>query len=137
MTAGLLIAAGAGIVLALGCLHLVFTFHGPKLWPRDPAVRPAMDATPLVLTRETTVWRAWIGFNASHSLGAILFGAIYGYLALARREVLLGSPFLLGVGLSALAAYAVLARRYWFSVPFRGICLALALYLAGLVAARI
>ena len=25
--------------------------------------------------------KAWIGFNISHSLGALLFGVIYGYLA--------------------------------------------------------
>ena len=27
------------------------------------------------------MWRAWVGFNATHSLGLILFGALYGYLA--------------------------------------------------------
>jgi hypothetical protein len=28
------------------------------------------------------MWKAWIGFNASHAYGAIFFGLIYGYLAL-------------------------------------------------------
>ena len=27
-----------------------------------------------MITPQTTLWRAWIGFNASHSLAAILFG---------------------------------------------------------------
>jgi hypothetical protein len=87
-----------------------------------------------VLTRETSVWRAWIGFNASHSLGAMLFGAIYGHLALAQPDVLARSPYLLAVGAALLLGYAWLGRRYWFSVPFRGIVLSLALYADGAVA---
>ena len=28
------------------------------------------------------MWRAWVGFNATHGFGLILFGALYGYLAI-------------------------------------------------------
>ena len=35
-------------------------------------------------TKETTMWRCWVGFNASHSMGLILFGLAFGYLALAH-----------------------------------------------------
>jgi hypothetical protein len=31
-----LVAASAAIILALGLVHLLFTFHGRKLHPRDP-----------------------------------------------------------------------------------------------------
>lgn len=134
--ARLLMLGSAGIVLALGSLHLLYTFVGPKLWPRDPAARQLMEATPLVLTRETTVWKAWIGFNASHSLGAILFALVYAYLCLAQPGVLYRSAFLQGVGLAMLASLLALARLYWFSVPFTGVSLALALYLGSLYAAR-
>jgi hypothetical protein len=126
-----LIAANAATIFELGLMHLVLTFRGPKLLPRDRELRAQMERSTLVLTRETTVWRAWIGFNASHSLGALLFGAVYGYLALVQPVALAGSPFLLGVGGALLLAYGWLGRRYWFSVPFRGIVLALALYAAG------
>jgi hypothetical protein len=129
----LLIAGSALILLVLGALHLVFTFHGRRLQPRNPAVRDAMQADDLVLTRQTTVWKAWIGFNASHGLGAVLFGLVYGYLALAEARFLFGRPFLLTVGALALAAYLVLARRYWFKVPLRGVMLATTLYAAALV----
>ena len=64
----LLMLASAAIVFLLGVVHLVYTFHGPKLLPRDPALVASMKAVPLVLTAETTVWRAWIGFNTSHSM---------------------------------------------------------------------
>jgi len=130
--ASLLIAASAAIVFALGTLHLVFTFRGRKLLPRDPALPAQMALSALVLTRETTVWKAWIGFNASHSLGAMGFGAVYGHLALVQPAVLLSSPFLIAVGGALLLTYGWLARRYWFSVPFRGIVLAAALYAAGI-----
>ena len=129
-----LIALGAAIVFVLGTLHLVYTFHGPKLLPRDRDLRARMERSTLVLTRETSVWKAWIGFNSSHSLGAMLFGAVYGHLALVQPEALAGSPFLLAVGGALLLAYAWLGRRYWFSVPFRGIVLALGLYAAGVIA---
>lgn len=128
-----LIAASAAIIFVLGLLHLVYTFHGPKLLPRDRELPAQMERSALVLTRETTVWKAWIGFNASHSLGAMLFGAVYGHLALVQPAALAGSPFLLSLGGALLLGYAWLGRRYWFSVPFRGIVLALVLYAAGVV----
>ena len=106
------IAVSAAIVFALGLLHLVFTFRGSKLLPRDRELRAQMEHSTLVLTRETSVWKAWIGFNASHSLGAILFGAVYGHLALVQPSVLASSPFLLAVGAVVLLAYSWLGRRY-------------------------
>ncbi len=133
--ASLLVLASAAIVLVLGALHLLYTFRGSKLDPRDAATRQAMEQSPLRITRETTMWRAWIGFNATHSLGLLLFAVIYGYLALAAPGLLFGSMFLLGVGLVMLASYVFLARRYFFSVPFRGIALASALYVVGLAVA--
>ena len=132
MIAPALIAIAAAIVFTLGTLHLVFTFSGRKLLPRDANLPAQMAQSALVLTRETNVWKAWIGFNASHSLGAMLFGTVYGHLALAQPTVLLGSPFLLTIGGVVLLTYTWLARRYWFSVPFRGVALASALYAAGI-----
>ncbi len=78
------------------------------------------------------MWKAWIGFNASHSFGAILFGAVYGYLALAHEAFLFRSWFLLLLGLLLLMGYAFLGKRYFFSVPFRGILLATTLYVIAL-----
>ena len=126
-----LIAASAAIILALGVLHLVYTFVGSRLTPRDAALLARMNAVSPVLTRRTTMWKAWIGFNASHSLGAILFGLVYGHLALVQPALLFQSRFLLGVGLALLVSYALVGRAYWFSVPNTGIATALAAYVAG------
>jgi hypothetical protein len=130
-----LFGASAAVVLALGLVHLLYTFRGPKLTPRDPELLARMQAGYPVLTRQTTMWKAWVGFNASHSLGAILFGLVYGYLALVHADLLFHSAFLLAVGFGLLVSYAALGRAYWFSVPYRGIVIALFLYLAAVVAA--
>jgi hypothetical protein len=135
VVAPLLIAAAAAIILVLGLTHLLFTFHGPKLHPRDSEFHAKLKQASPVITRETTMWKAWVGFNASHSFGAILFGAVYGYLALAHSAFLFQSWFLLLLGLLLLAGYAFLGKRYWFSVPFRGIVLATTLYALALIIA--
>jgi len=128
-----LVAASAAIVLLLGLLHLLYTFRGSKLHPRDAALEARMKEVSPVLTRQTTMWKAWVGFNASHSYGAILFGLVYGYLAVAHGSFLFQSPFLLLIGLCLLAGYVFLGKVYWFSVPFRGIVLSTVLYVASLV----
>ena len=128
-----LVAVSAAIILLLGLTHLLYTFRGQKLHPRDAALQTRMKEVSPVLTRGTTMWKAWVGFNASHSYGAIFFGLVYGYLAIAQRSLLFQSPFLLLVGLLLLAGYAVLGKVYWFSAPFRGIVLSTALYVAALV----
>jgi hypothetical protein len=128
-----LVAASATIILLLGLVHLLYTFHGRKLHPRDAELEARLKEVSPVITRETTMWKAWVGFNASHSFGAILFGTVYGYLAVVHSSFLFQSPFLLLLGLLLLAGYAFLGKRYWFSVPFRGILLATVLYVAALI----
>jgi hypothetical protein len=127
------IAAAAAIALVLGLLHLFYTYNGTKLHPRDEALKARMQEVAPGITRETTMWRTWIGFNASHSFGAIFFGLVYAYLPLAQPRMLFESPFLLAVGLALLAGYVVLGRLYWFSTPFRGVVAATVLYVLGLV----
>lgn len=119
----LLIVLGAAIFGLLGTIHLIYTFFSNKFEAHDPAVTKAMNRTSPILTKETTIWRAWIGFNASHSLGAMIFAAIYIPLALSNLEVIRSSlwlsilPALVGV------SYLILAQKYWFKVPFIGILL--------------
>ncbi len=128
-----LIAASAAIIFVLGLVHLLSTFYGPMFMPRDRQLQARMRDVSPVISRETTMWKAWVGFNASHSFGALLFGAVYGYLALLHAAFLFRSAFLLCVGLLLLCSYLLLAKRYWFSTPFRGILLALGLYVGALV----
>lgn len=131
----ILIAVSAAVILLLGLLHLIYTFYGPKLLPRDPDLLLRMQEVSPVITRQTTMWKAWVGFNASHSFGAILFGVVYGYLSLVHAAFLFESIFLLLFGLTLLLGYVFIAKSYWFSIPLRGILLATVLYAASLVIA--
>ena len=117
--ASLLVAASGAIVAVFGALHALFTFRGPRLFPRDDALRARMHEVAPVITRETTMWKAWLGFNASHGLGLVLFGVLYAWLAL---------------GFAALCAWLLLAKLYFFSVPLRGVALATVLYALGVLA---
>jgi hypothetical protein len=135
MAARILMVFSASIVLTLGVLHLVSTFSGPGLTPRDPALQISMSQTSLVMTKETTMWRCWVGFNASHSLGLILFGLVFGYLALAHGQLLFRSPFLLVVGLAMLGGVVVICKVYFFSWPLRGVSISLACYVASIAIA--
>jgi hypothetical protein len=129
----ILVSLSAAVIFALGILHLLYTFRGPKLRPRDAALLSAMQAVSPVISMETTMWKAWLGFNASHSMGAILFGLIYGYFAGLHPEWLFGSTYLLVVGFAMLAGFFLLGRRYWFSIPYRCIAFSLACYSVGLL----
>jgi hypothetical protein len=132
LLAPIFITASAAVLGLLGCAHLLFTFWGNKFDPRDAAVAEALKRVSPFISRETTMARAARGFHASHSLGAMLFALVWGYLALAQWAVLRQSTFLLVLGMAVLLAYLGLAQRYWFSVPLRGIALANVLYAAGL-----
>jgi hypothetical protein len=80
MMVGALLGIAGLIYFVLGALHALYTFldiRTPRrIVPDDPAVITAMQASKIRLTRgESTVWQGWVGFNLSHSLGALLFAA--------------------------------------------------------------
>jgi hypothetical protein len=127
------VAASAAVIFLLGVMHLWYTFRGHNLHPRDPELTSRMMTVSPVITSETTMWRAWIGFNATHSFGLILFGAPFGYLAMRQSAFLFQSWFLLALGFALLLSYAVVAKLYFFTTPFRGVVLATALYFLGIV----
>jgi len=133
MRSSALIATSATVMLLLGFLHLWITFSGTQLHPSDPDLTAKMLTISPVVSRETTMWRAWIGFNVTHSFFLILFGAVYGYLAICHSEFLFRSWFLLALGLAHLLGCAVAARLFFFSSPFRAVVFATVLFLLGII----
>src|SRR5215472_11126503 len=132
--AALLILGGA-VFAVLGELHAVYSLldlRDPRrLVPDDPAVRVAMAHSPLRISRSgTDVWRAWVGFNFSHSLGLLLFAAL-AIGAGARVETLPAGimPALILIG----GVYLVLALRYWFRTPAIGVAIGTGCFLAAWV----
>lgn len=137
MPARILVTISAFIVFWLGFMHMRLTFVGDKLTPTDPAVQESMQRVAPVISSETTMWKAWVGFNASHSLGALLFGLIYGYLALVQPALLFQTWFLLAVGTALLGCYSWLGVRYWFSTPLIAIAVAALCFLVGAIWGRL
>ena len=69
-----LLILGRTVFGVLGVLHTIYTvldLRNPRrLAPVDPSVAHAMANSVLRLSGgRTDMWRAWIGFNFSHSLG--------------------------------------------------------------------
>lgn len=131
MLAAFLLATGAAIFGVLGTIHLVYTFYGRKLDPRDDAVRTAMQGTTMRISRDTSLWNAWIGFNASHSLGAMIFAAFVLTLALGYADLVRSAPVFAWLAFANAAAWFAVAWRYWFGIPRNGIALAALCFLAA------
>ena len=116
---------GALIFGALGALHAWYTFcdaRDPRrLAPDSRVVLEAMEASSVRLSHGgTTMWKAWLGFNYSHSLGMLMFAA--GCIAIARsiHTLALPKPALL-IPIFVGGLYFWLSTRYWFRIPTVGI----------------
>jgi len=133
--ARLLIFTSSAVVLVLGIAHLRIMYRSAKLQPQDQLLYRQMQLVSPVISSQTTMWKAWVGFNDSHSIGLILFAAIYGFLAIEHFELLFSSVYLSMVGGLVLIRYVMLARKYWFSIPLAGASVSLLMYLAAQVVA--
>jgi hypothetical protein len=124
---------GSAIFLILGAIHLVYTFFTDKFSSKNTQVVEQMKNSFPVLTKQTTIWKAWTGFNASHSAGAIFMGLINIYLAAGQFMLLQHSWFLLAINISFALFWLWLARRYWFFIPFAGILISNLCFSAAII----
>lgn len=122
--ARLLFGLGSLPFLTLGFVHLALTVRDvirpTFLTPRSDRVWRLMTETPMRLTAQTTMWRAWLGFSFSHGLGLVFFGMI---CLLAASTAFDGGTPAWGLLLLAPVAawiYVLLAWRYWFRIPLVG-----------------
>ena len=119
---------GALPFIVFGLLHAAATpqtpAHAKGLSPRDPAVRDAMAHDTILLTRRTTVWLAWVGFNLSHSLGLLLIGVVVVLIGRTSASFQAQAAVFLPLAVLVSATYLVLGVRYWFRTPIIGISLA-------------
>ncbi len=123
-----LLDLGGGIFVLLGSLHALYTLldiHRPRrLVPKDPAVALAMAKSPLRLARGgTTMWRAWVGFNFSHSIGAVLFGVLCICAGAALGTLAIPAWALLVLVVISFI-YLALSVLYWFRLPTAGLTIA-------------
>jgi hypothetical protein len=124
---------GSSIFLILGALHLFYTFFTNKFNARNKSVTDGMKNVSPVLTKETTMWNAWIGFNASHSAGAIFFGIINILLAAQYFSLLQDSVTIISLTIITVMFYSWLGKKYWFRIPFTGIVIAAGCFIIATV----
>lgn len=123
--AATLYAAGGMIFCVLGTLHAIYMLadlrRPRRLVPGDPALIAAMAGSRVRLAGDATdMWRAWAGFNLSHSLGALIVGATgFAWPAITER-----SAALAWLPASVAAVYLTIGLRFWFRVPNVGIAAA-------------
>jgi len=77
------------------------------------------------------MWRAWIGFNFSHSLGVLLVAALALWAGFRIKTLPVGiiMPALTLIG----CAYEVLALLYWFRAPAIGVAIGTCCFAAAWV----
>lgn len=129
--------AGTVPFILLGFAHGVYTWiertHAFRLSPRNPDARAAMMETGLKIHPSTNLWRAWLGFNFSHSIGAVAFGVVYAALANAAFEVIASNAVLLWLPVAFSGAFVALAWRYWFIYPLIGTAMGFMSFVVGAV----
>jgi hypothetical protein len=65
MISGILIATCAAIILFFGSVHLAYKFFTDQLTPVEGQTETAMKHGVPRISSGTTMWKAWVGFNAT------------------------------------------------------------------------
>lgn len=121
MIAKYLWQTGSVILVILGSTHLYYTFFTDKFSSLNGKVIEEMKASSPILTQELTMWKAWIGFNGSHSSGVVFIGLINYYLAHRYFAFLQSDHYFFLFTMLTVSFYVWLAKEYWFAVPFIGV----------------
>lgn len=140
MEAGRLCFLAGGIpFVALGVLHARHTptrvDDAKGLSARDPSVEAAMATTSPRLTPRTDLWRAWVGFNYSHALGAVLFGLMTWMVGRSEASYRADAAVAIPLAIVVAALYLAIGVRYWFRTPILGISFSLACFLTAWILA--
>ena len=121
--------AGSVIIALLGLLHLRGTFFSNMFSTRNPKLGEEMKVAYPVISKDMTMWNAWISFNATHSMAAIFIGVINFYLALRHFDLLLQDHFFFLFSIAAMGFIVWLSIRYWFNTIRVGVAVVLACYI--------
>lgn len=123
-----LVIVGASILMILGVAHGVLTVASKPTRGAFAATQPDVQAAMQAPTGlgmapdlETTLWKAWIGFNLSHAIGVVVVAAAIMAHAVDDLDAATSQPSYLVLTLGVPALYLCVSVRYWFARPTRGI----------------
>jgi len=126
---------GGTVFGVLGGLHAIYTLldlrKPRRLVPVDPAVAHAMANSAVRLSGGAMdMWRAWIGFNFTHSLGVLLLAALAIWAGARINRLPVGIiPALTLIG----CIYLVVAMRYFYRSPAIGVAIGTGCFAAAWV----
>ena len=133
--ARLLIILGASIFLLLGSLHGTYTLrdlsHPRAFTPNDPALREAMQSSGIRFHPSINLWKAWLGFNLTHSLGIVIFGAAFLYVGLFAPQAFAASGLMQVAAVVVAALYFLISLSFFFATPTIGASIGLACFLVA------
>ncbi len=129
-------AAGAAIFFLLGTLHLrltVLDWKNPQYFmPARKDLLNDLKATRINLTKDAKdFWTSLLGFHFSHSIGVMFYGAVVAYCALVRPDILSDMTVRLAFVIVG-GAYVLMARAFWFKIPFIGAGVGVTLIAVGM-----
>jgi hypothetical protein len=117
----LLFLVGSLLFSTLGLAHALLAIRDLRIprsfTPTDDNVRLAMVDARLRLAPQTTIWRSWLGFNLSHSLGLVVFGGLLTGIAVRDFDFVARSAFLKTSSVIVALLYFWMAVRFWFWLP--------------------
>ena len=131
----ILLILGGAVFGVLGSLHAIYTLldlsNPRRLVPADPSVAKAMANSALRLSSGgTDMWRAWIGFNFSHSLGVLMVAALAVWAGSGSNTLPVSiMPALTLIG----CVYFVLSLLCWFRTPAIGVAIGTGCFAAAWV----
>ncbi|MGH9949518.1 MAG: LIC_13387 family protein [Pyrinomonadaceae bacterium] len=135
------IVIGGLIFLLLGVAHGALTLrdlkHPRAFTPPDPALRKAMQESSIKLNPTINLWRAWLGFNLTHSLSLVFFGGPFLYVGVFYPNVYAASLLIQFVAVLVSAIYVLLSLKFFFSKPVIGSTIGLACFLIAAALADI
>jgi hypothetical protein len=119
-----LFLAGGLPFVVLGLLHAratpLATADRKGLSPADPALAEAMARGRVLMTRRVDLWSGWVGFNLSHSLGAVAFGAFVLLLGRSAESFAGQAAYAVPLAAAVSGAFLAIGVRYWFRTPIVG-----------------
>jgi hypothetical protein len=112
---------GAAIFLLLGISHGFLSLQdlsNPRNFiPQDTALLQAMQQAVGAKYPQANIWRAWMGFNLSHSLGLVLFGGNFVAIGLFYFSAFSQILWLQICAILISTTYFIMSLKFWFSEP--------------------
>lgn len=131
MTAEILWEIASIISIIIGLVHFWGTLWSKLLYPTDSNLMKAMKEVSINIDKNAIIWKTWLGFNVTFSVGLIFFGATNFYLANEHFELINGLSFISIASIIAMVAMVWAAYKFLIGKVVRAFSIVLILYIVS------